>query len=129
MSEERELELYKLAKTYDVTKDKNLHKKVILDSFLKLTRMEQLDIVDHYFEEVRHCEQLKLIQKELFDEDTIVKRHDQEVKLWLFKIISIFSLITVFFFLFIIDSMERMNTNSSNGIPESFIKLLKILFN
>lgn len=128
MSEERELELYKLAKSYDEAKDKTFHIRAILDSFLQLTKIEQMDVIDHYFTEVRHAEQLKLIQKELFDEETIVKRHDQEVKLWLFKIISVFSLIAVFFFLFIIDTMEHINSDGTVSTLESLVKFLKLMF-
>lgn len=121
--------LYDLAKLYDTTEDKDTFAKNILNKFMSLTRIEQLDTVDHYFTEVRHCEQLKLIQKELFDEETIVKRHDQKVKLWLFKAITIFGLVVIFCFIFVLDSLDRVDCNSSTSTLENLIKFMaKLLF-
>jgi hypothetical protein len=123
-------DIYKLARLYDTAEDKDLHAKKILDNFLSLTKMEQLDVIDHYFKEVRCSEHMELIKKELFDEETIIKRHDQEVKLWLFKAIIVFGLVVIFSFIFVLDSLEHIDrSGAGNTTLENIIKFMaKLLF-
>ena len=123
-------DIFKLAKLYDTAEDKDLHAKKVLDNFLSLTKMEQLDVIDHYFKEVRCSQHIELITKELFDEPTIIKRHDQEVKLWLFKAIIVFGLVVIFSFIFVLDSLEYIDKNGAGSTTlENLIKFMaKLMF-
>lgn len=119
------IQLYKLAKLYDSSEHRENHISDTLDYFLSLPREDQLVVMDHYFVEVRNSELLKMLNMELTNEETIVKRHDQNVKTWLFKAMIAFGLFVLFFFTIAMQSLEKIAGSASSF--EAIIKFLRMV--